>query len=139
VRVALHSIQARLKIPGRVGHTAKHVSVRELLEKLLRRLPGAAANGLFPQQIRQIASPLSLYGEYMAQLISTTVRPDEEDVRALKRAQAAGHSASELIRKGLRVAASRYYSRRRPPSTRLFESTDIKLGDESELFRDLEE
>ena len=27
---------------------------------------------------------------------------------------------------------------RRAPSTRLFESTDNKLGDESELFRDLE-
>jgi Arc/MetJ-type ribon-helix-helix transcriptional regulator len=75
----------------------------------------------------------------MAQLISTTVRLDEEDVRALKRARAAGHSASELIRKGLRIAASRYYSGRRSPSTRLFESTDTKLGDESELFRDLEE
>lgn len=79
-----------------------------------------------------------LYGECMARLISTTVRLDEDDVRALKRARAAGHSASELIRKGLRVAAWRYYSRRRPPSTRLFESTDTKLGDESELFRDLE-
>jgi Arc/MetJ-type ribon-helix-helix transcriptional regulator len=79
-----------------------------------------------------------LYGECMARLISTTVRLDEDDVRALKRARAAGHSASELIRKGLRVAASRYYPRRRPPSTRLFESTDTKLGDESELFRDLE-
>jgi hypothetical protein len=57
----------------------------------------------------------------------------------LKRARAAGHSASELVRKGLRVVASRYYSGRRPPSTRLFESTDTKLGDESELFRDLED
>jgi Arc/MetJ-type ribon-helix-helix transcriptional regulator len=74
----------------------------------------------------------------MARLVSTTVRLDEDDVRALKRARAAGHSASELIRKGLRVAASRYYSRRRPPSTRLFESIDTKLGEESELFRDLE-
>lgn len=27
---------------------------------------------------------------------------------------------------------------RRPPSTRLFESTNVSLGDESELFRDLE-
>jgi len=74
----------------------------------------------------------------MARLVSTTVRLDEEDVRALKRARAAGLSASELIRKGLRVVASRYYSRRRPPSTLLFESTNAKLGDESELFRDLE-
>jgi hypothetical protein len=75
----------------------------------------------------------------MARLTSTTVRLDEEDVRALKRARAAGHSASALIRKGLRVVAARYYSRRRAPLTKLFESTDTKLGDESELFRDLEE
>ena len=79
-----------------------------------------------------------VYGECMARLISTTVRLEEEDVRALQRARAAGHSASALIRKGLRVVASRYYTGRRPPSTRLFESTDNKLGDESELFRDLE-
>jgi Arc/MetJ-type ribon-helix-helix transcriptional regulator len=74
----------------------------------------------------------------MARLISTTVRLDEEDVHALKRARAAGHSASDLIRRGLRVVASRYYTGRRPPSTRLFESMDTKLGDESELVRDLE-
>jgi len=79
-----------------------------------------------------------LYGECMARLISTTVRLAEEDLKALKRARAAGHSASELIRKGLRVVASRYYSGRRPPSTRLFQSTDNKLGDESDLFGDLE-
>lgn len=79
----------------------------------------------------------SLYGECMARLISTTIRLDQADVRALKRARAAGHSASELVRKGLRIVASRYYTGRRPPSTRLFESTDTKLGDESELFRDL--
>jgi hypothetical protein len=65
-----------------------------------------------------------VYGECMARLVSTTVRLEEEDVRALKRARAAGHSASVLIRKGLRVVASRYYTRRRAPSTRLFESTD---------------
>jgi hypothetical protein len=80
-----------------------------------------------------------LYGECMARMISTTVRLNKEDVRALKRARAAGHSASELVRKGLRVVASRYYTGRRPPSTLLFESTDTKLGDESELFRDLED
>jgi Arc/MetJ-type ribon-helix-helix transcriptional regulator len=80
-----------------------------------------------------------MYGECMARLISTTVRLEEEDVRALKRARGAGHSASDLIRKGLRrLVASRYYTGRRPPSTRLFESTDNKLGDESTLFRDLE-
>ena len=79
-----------------------------------------------------------IYGGCMARLVSTTVRLEEEDVRALRRARAAGHSASSLIRKGLRVVASRYYTGRRAPSTRLFESTDNKLGDESELFRDLE-
>jgi hypothetical protein len=75
----------------------------------------------------------------MARLISTTIRLEEADVQALRRARADGLSASELIRKGLRVAASRYYSGRRPPSTLLFESTNAKLGDESELFRDLED
>jgi hypothetical protein len=75
----------------------------------------------------------------MARLIPATVRLDEEDVRALKRARAAGLSASELVRKGLRVVASRYYTGRRPPATKLFQSTDATLGDESELFRDLEE
>jgi Arc/MetJ-type ribon-helix-helix transcriptional regulator len=74
----------------------------------------------------------------MAQLISTTVRLSKEDVRALKLARAAGHSASDLVRKGLRVVASRYYKGRRPPAMRLFTSTDTKLGDECELFRDLE-
>ena len=80
-----------------------------------------------------------MYGKCMARLISTTIRLDEADVRALKRARAAGHSASDLVRKGLRVVASRYYAGRRPPSTLLFESTDTKLGDESELFRDIED
>jgi Arc/MetJ-type ribon-helix-helix transcriptional regulator len=80
-----------------------------------------------------------LYGEFMARMISTTIRLNKEDVRALRRARAAGHSASELVRKGLRVVASRYYTGRRPPSTLLFESTDTKLGDESELFQDLED
>ena len=75
----------------------------------------------------------------MARLLSTTIRLDQEDVRALKRARAAGHSTSELVRKGLRVVAARYYTGRRPPSTRLFESTDVKLGDESELFRDFKD
>ena len=74
----------------------------------------------------------------MAQLISTTVRLEEKDVQALRRARADGLSASDLLRKGLRVVASRYYSGRRPPSTLLFESTNTKLGDEADLFRDLE-
>ena len=93
------------------------------------------------QSLQQtVAVPaVRLYGDCMARMISTTIRLGEEDVRALKRARAAGHSASELVRKGLRVVASRYYAGRRPPSALLFESTDMKLGDESELFRDLED
>jgi hypothetical protein len=79
------------------------------------------------------------YVECIARLISTTVRLEKEDVLALKRARAEGLSASDLLRKGLRVVASRYYSGRRPPSTLLFESTNARLGDESELFRDLED
>jgi hypothetical protein len=42
-----------------------------------------------------------------------------------------GLSASDLIRRGLRLAAA--------PSTLLFESTGAKLGDESELFRNIED
>jgi Arc/MetJ-type ribon-helix-helix transcriptional regulator len=72
-------------------------------------------------------------------MVSTTIRLSQDDVRALRRARAAGHSASDLVRKGLRVVASRYYTGRRPPTTRLFETTDSKLGDEAELFRGLEE
>jgi hypothetical protein len=72
----------------------------------------------------------------MARLIPTTVRLEEEDVRALKRAD--GLSTSDVLRKGLRVVAKRYYSGRRKPSTLLFESTNSKLGDESQLFRNLE-
>jgi Arc/MetJ-type ribon-helix-helix transcriptional regulator len=80
-----------------------------------------------------------MYVECMARLVSTTVRLDEEDLRALKRARAAGLSASDLIRRGLRVVAARYYSGKRPPSILLLESTNAKLGDESEFFRDLED
>jgi hypothetical protein len=74
----------------------------------------------------------------MARKISTTVRLDPEDAAALVRAKKDGHDASKLIRRGLRIVAARYYRGRRPPGTRLFESTDNKLGDEAELFRDLE-
>lgn len=77
-----------------------------------------------------------MYGERMASKSSTTVRLDPEDVEALERARADGLSASDLIRKGLRTVAARYYKNRRPPSTGLFVSTDLKLGEESELFRE---
>ena len=75
----------------------------------------------------------------MASKHTTTVRLDPEDAEALERARQDGHNASELIRQGLRIVASRYYGERRPPSTRLFVSTDPKLGDEDELRRRMEE
>jgi hypothetical protein len=76
----------------------------------------------------------------MARKLSTTVRLDLEDIEALARARADGVSTSDLLRKGLRVVAAKYYQRRRrPPSTGLFVSTSAKLGEESELFKDLEE
>lgn len=76
----------------------------------------------------------------MARKLSTTVRLDTEDVEALERARADGISASDLIRQGLRVVAAKYYrGHRRPPSTGLFVSSSAKLGEESELFKDLEE
>ena len=78
------------------------------------------------------------YGDCMAAKLTTTVRLDAEDADALARARAEGHSASELIRKGLRIAAARYYKRRRPPTTGLFVSTSLKLGDESDLFAELD-
>ena len=75
----------------------------------------------------------------MARKLTTTVRLDPEDAEALARASADGLSASELIRRGPRVVASRYYRKRRPPSTGLFVSTSTKLGDEALLFRDIDE
>jgi len=81
----------------------------------------------------------SAYVMCMARKISTTVRLDAEDAEAIARARADGVAAADLIRRGLRLVAARYYKRRRPPSTGLFVSTASKLGDESELFRDIEE
>lgn len=75
----------------------------------------------------------------MARKLTTTVRLDPEDAAALARARADGLGASDLIRQGLRVVAARYYrGKRRPPATGLFVSTDPKLGDETELFKDLD-
>ncbi len=73
----------------------------------------------------------------MARKITTTVPLDREDAEALARARKDGLVASDLIGKGLRGVAARYYRGRRPPSTGLFVSTDAKLGDDAEVFRDL--
>jgi len=69
---------------------------------------------------------------------TTTIRLDREDLEALARARKDGLSASDLIRRGLRVVAARYYRGRRPPAAGPFIAADSKLGEESELFRDLE-
>jgi hypothetical protein len=69
-----------------------------------------------------------------------TVRLKPEDAEALARAQADGLSSSELIHRGLRIVASRYYSKRvKPPKTKLFVCTDPNLGEGSELYKDFGE
>jgi hypothetical protein len=69
-----------------------------------------------------------------------TVKLKPEDAEALARAQADGLSSSELIHRGLRIVAARYYSKRaKPPKTKLFICTDPNLGEESELYKDLRE
>jgi hypothetical protein len=80
-----------------------------------------------------------MYIECMSRKVATTVHLDVQDARALQRARKDGLSSSGLIRRGLRVVAARYYRRRSPPETGLFLSTDAKLGDESELFKDVED
>jgi hypothetical protein len=69
-----------------------------------------------------------------------TVRLELEDVKALVRAEKDGISPSELVRRSLRVAAARYYrGPRRPPRITLLVSSDPRLGEESELFKDFGE
>jgi hypothetical protein len=87
---------------------------------------------------RLAEGPLTSYVNRMSRGITTTVRLDAEDAAALRKARADGLEASELIRTGLRIVAARYYTKKRKPHTGLFRSVDAKLGDESELFRDLE-
>lgn len=74
----------------------------------------------------------------MSRKLTTTVRLEPEDAEALAKAREDGLSASDLFRRGLRIVASNYYEDRRAPSTGLFISTDLNLGEESELFKDLE-
>jgi hypothetical protein len=74
----------------------------------------------------------------MSTSLTTTVRLDAEDAEALRKARADGMETSELIRRGLRIVAARYYPKRKKPRLGLFRSVDAKLGDESELFADLE-
>jgi hypothetical protein len=67
----------------------------------------------------------------MSRGITTTVRLDADDADALRKAQADGFETSDLIRIGLRIAAARYYPKKRKPHLGLFGSVDAKLGDES--------
>ena len=89
-------------------------------------------------EARLAEAPLTPYVNRMSRGITTTVRLDAEDAAALRKARADGLEASELIRTGLRIVAARYYPKKRKPHLGLFRSVDAKLGDESELFRDLE-
>ena len=75
----------------------------------------------------------------MARRFSITVRLDPEDARALARARKNGISTAEIIRQGVRIVAARYYKKGHAPSTGLFVSTSIKLGDESELFKNIDD
>ncbi len=80
-------------------------------------------------------------GPYVVRMswsMTTTVRLAPEDAKALRKARADGHETSDLIRRGLRIVAARYYTRKRKPALGLFPSLDPKLGDEAELFGDLE-
>ena len=73
----------------------------------------------------------------MATKLTTTVRLEPEDVAALARARSDGLTTSDLVRRGLRLVAAKYYrGKRRPPTTRLFSSADPRLGDEEGLFRE---
>jgi hypothetical protein len=74
----------------------------------------------------------------MGRKLKTSVRLDRVDVQALGRARKDGLTTSELVRQGLRVVAARYYRNRRPPSTGLLVSKSPNLGNEEELFQDLE-
>jgi hypothetical protein len=73
----------------------------------------------------------------MPRKTAKTIRLDLEDVQALKRAEADGISSSELVRRGLRIVAARYYKSklRRPPKVTRLVSTNPHLGEESELYK----
>jgi hypothetical protein len=75
----------------------------------------------------------------MDRKVRKTIRLDPEDAQALKRAESDGLSASDLVRRGLRIVAAQYYggsrTRRRPPQTSLFACSDPRLGEESALFK----
>ena len=100
-----------------------------------------ACSGAGPEamsEARLAEAPVRTYVNRMSRGITTTVRLDAEDAEALRKARADGFETSELIRTGLRIVAARYYPKKRKPHLGLFRSVDAKLGDESELFRDLE-
>jgi len=64
---------------------------------------------------------------------TTTIRVGPEGIEAPADTRADGVSGAEPIRRGPRRVTAK-----RPPATGLFVSTDSKLGDESELFADLD-
>lgn len=79
-----------------------------------------------------LAEPASgTYANRMSRGIKTTVQLHADDADALRKARADGFETSDLIRLGLRLAAARYYPKRRKPPLGLFGSVDAKAGDGS--------
>jgi hypothetical protein len=111
---------------------------RESVETALAASRNAMAMWQDLQSCRVDQKRPRLYRWCMARRLSITVRLDREDAEVLARARWDGLVASDLARKGLRTVAASYYRGRPRPSTGLFVSTDAKLGDEGEVFRDLE-
>jgi len=79
-----------------------------------------------------------MYIACMALKRATTIRLDQRISAPFRARVRTGFPPPSSSVGGLRVAAAKYYDGRRPPTTGLFTSVDTKLGDESELFRDLE-
>lgn len=79
-----------------------------------------------------LAQPASAtYANRMSRGITTKVRLDADDADALRKAREDGFEPSALIRLGLRLAAARYYPKRRKPPLGLFGSVDAKTGNGS--------
>jgi hypothetical protein len=75
---------------------------------------------------------------HTTRIVKTKVRIGSDEAEALARARADGHSTSEIVRRGIRLVAASYYRKKKhPPSTGLMVSNDPKLGEESELFKQL--
>ena len=73
--------------------------------------------------LRELAGQKHLRTYLTPSLTSTPKRRSEEEREGLEACPSGLPLRFELIRQGLRLVASRFYGDRRPPTTRLFEST----------------